>query len=503
MNNFRKAIALLLSVCLMAGATLALAESTGTTQTATEATTGDVTQAVATTGITLADTDVVAKVKGTDVTGADVKVYYDYLVQSYGEPDATSLDLYYAVAMQQAVVEVLANVVAAENGLDKYTDEELNTIYATSDTDWQAALDSYVQNSGADTSTDDAKTTAYAAAETYYAGLGYDKDKLRAQYLESSTYERVQAFVCKDITTTDEEVQAKYDENVAADKITYENDAQAYENQLLMVQYGYATDKPWYHPAGYRYIKHILLPVDTALMTAYTDLTAKLEEQMNSDTEAAATTEPTETAEVTADPNATAAPTEVPVTQADVDTAKANILASLQDKITAINDKIAAGSDFDALITEYGVNADGTASDPGMTSGSYPSGYEVSTYSSSFVPEFVEAAFSVSNVGDVSAPYVSSYGVHIAKYIGDVPAGPVELTDTLKETIRTGLQSTKESAAMDAWQKAAGIEYTGILKTLEEVQAATATDTTDEATAATDTAAPETTVAEPTATPAA
>jgi len=272
-----------------------------------------------------------------------------------------------------------------------------------------------------------------------------------------------------------------------------------------MVQYGYATEKPWYHPAGYRYIKHILLPVDSALMTAYTDLTAKLEEQMNnSDTAATATTEPTATAEVTADPNATAAPTEVPVTQADVDAAKANIIASVQDKINEINDKIAAGSDFDALIAEYGVKADGTASDPGMTSGTYPNGYEVSTYSSSYVSEFVAAAFSIEKIGDVSAPYVSSYGVHIAKYVGDVPAGPVELTDTLKETIRTELQSAKESAAMDAWQKAAGIEYTGVLKTLEEVQAATAA-TTDEDTAATatDTAAPETTVAEPTATPAA
>lgn len=503
MNNFRKAIALLLSVCLLSGATLALAEAAGSTQTATDATTGDVTQAVATTAITLADTDVVAKVKGTDVTGAAVKVYYQYLVQTYGEPDATSLDLYYAVAMQQAVVEALAKAVAIENGLDKYTDEELSAVYAKSDADWQAALDNYVQQNSLDTSTDAAKTTAYTAAETYYTGLGYDKDKLRAQYLESSTYDRVQALVCKDVTTTDEEVQAKYDENVAADKVTYENDAQAYENQLLMVQYGYATDKPWYHPVGYRFIKHILLPVDTALMTAYTDLTAKLEEQMNSDAAAAATTEPSATPEVTVDPNATAAPTEVPVTQADVDTAKANIIASIQDKITEINGKIAAGSDFDALIAEYGVKADGTATDPGMTSGTYPNGYEVSTYSSSFVPEFVAAAFSVDKIGDVSAPYVSSYGVHIAKYVGDVPAGPVELTDTLKETIRTELQSAKESAAMDAWQKAAGIEYTGVLKTLEEVQAATAAETADEATAATDTAAPETTVAEPTATPAA
>ena len=96
------------------------------------------------------------------------------------------------------------------------------------------------------------------------------------------------------------------------------------------------------------------------------------------------------------------------------------------------------------------------------------------------MPEFVAAAFSVSAIGDVSAPYVSDYGVHIVKYMADVPAGPVALTDTLKETIRAGLKTDRDNAAMDAWQKTATIEYVGLIPSMESLQGETATETAGE-----------------------
>lgn len=52
------------------------------------------------------------------------------------------------------------------------------------------------------------------------------------------------------------------------------------------------------------------------------------------------------------------------------------------------------------------------------------SGYEVCSASTAYVPEFVEAAMSIDNVGGVSAPYLSSYGVHIVKYIAMWKAAP-------------------------------------------------------------------------------
>jgi hypothetical protein len=64
------------------------------------------------------------------------------------------------------------------------------------------------------------------------------------------------------------------------------------------------------------------------------------------------------------------------------------------------------------------------------------------------------------------------------KYVSDVPAGPVELTDELKESLRTELMTTKTSTAMDAWQAAADIQYSGLLKSYEQVQAES-TDTAE------------------------
>ena len=83
---------------------------------------------------------------------------------------------------------------------------------------------------------------------------------------------------------------------------------------------------------------------------------------------------------------------------------------------------------------------------------------------------FVKAAFSVENVGDVSEPVLGSYGVYIVYYLRDVPAGAVELTDDIKETLKSSLLSTKEneafSSTMNAWRSVSTIEYTGDIEAL-------------------------------------
>ena len=455
----------------MAGATLSLAESAATAA-------PEVTEAVAVAPAQLNDTDVVARVNGQDVTWGDVTPYYTSLVSYYGEPDASMVDMYRAFAMETAVVMALSEQTAAKEGLDQYTEEEKAAVLQSADTDWQAALDNWVSSNKplTDASTAEEKAAAYKDAEAYYLTLGYDQAKVRADYLTRDLYSRVNTFVTKDVVVTDEAVQAKYDENVARDQQKYENDVNGYEQQVQMYNSQYASELPYYHPAGYRYIKHILLAVDDTLKNAYVDMNARLEEQMDAETEAADATEApaadaTEApATDTPDPALTPEPTQTPVTQADVDAAKAAILASVQTKIDEIAQKVAAGADFDALIAEYAVKADGSATDPGMTSGTYPNGYEVALASTTFVPEFVAAAFSVDAIGDVSAPFVSDFGVHIVKYISDVPAGPVELTDKLKDSIRTALVSDLQNKAMDAWQKAATVEYTGLIPSMDTLQ---------------------------------
>ncbi|MGN0747165.1 MAG: peptidylprolyl isomerase, partial [Aristaeellaceae bacterium] len=238
----------------------------------------------------------------------------------------------------------------------------------------------------------------------------------------------------------------------------------------------------YYQPEGYRGVTHILLQVDDELLQAYQDLSAQLEEQQEADEEAAAeeTAEPAgeeaaaeETAEPageeaaaeeTAEPaGEEAAPEETAepvqrVTREDVDAAYAAIIASVQPTIDEINAKLAEGVAFADLVAEYGT-------DPGMQSEPYKTeGYAVHLDSILWDPVFVQAAFSVENVGDIAQPVVGSYGVHIVQYTRDVPAGPVELTDEIKAELREDLLATAENemfnTTMDAWLAAAEVTYT-------------------------------------------
>ena len=200
-------------------------------------------------------------------------------------------------------------------------------------------------------------------------------------------------------------------------------------------------------------MQHILVEVDPELMATYTDLQARYEEQQSA--EAAEGAEEAEAAE--------------PVTIDMVNEAKAAVLASCADVTDEIYQKIADGADFEALIAEY-------TTDPGANTL-----YEVCAASTlQYVPEFVEGAMSLEKVGDVSAPYLSSYGVHILKYVADVPGGPIELTDELRNQIYSDLLYEKQNAlyvgSIDTWMAESTITYSGVVPSMAELEAAYAAD---------------------------
>ena len=490
----KKILSLLLCLCLLFSAA-ALAEDTAAAE--------------------LQDTDVLATVNGTELTWADVAPVYDSLVSSYGNyydlTDSANVELFRAVAMQNKINEVIMQAKIAELGI-ALTDEEAAAAEEDAQSDWDNAISSYISQQHSDLtdeSSQEDKDAANAEAVQYFNDLGYSPESLKENYKQYALYDKLEATIVQDVTVTDEEVEALYQELVESDRTLYENDIAAYVDynnyvdQMAMYAMYYGTDSSmdyaWYRPAGFRAVKHILLPVDAELMQTYQDLQARLEEQVESETEG--DEESAAAAEETADAEATAEPTEEPVTQEQVDEAKAAILASIADKIDEIYAKIEEGVDFDELIAEYGVNEDGTASDPGMTSEPYKtSGYEVSSASTNYVAPFVEAAFSVDNVGDVSAPYISSYGVHIVKYIADIPAGPIEMTEAQREAKRTELLTSKQNelytATMDQWNQEADITYTGLTPSYADIEAREAAAAEAAAATADDTAADDTTADE-------
>lgn len=461
MKNLRKIASLLLCVCMLLGMT-AIAEETAE----------------------IAADTVVATVNGVDVTWADLEPSYQNFVSQYGT--------YYedaflrAVALENAITEKLLMEKAVEYNVAELSAEEIAELDAAAESDVENAISQYIAYFHADLteeSSEEDLAAARAEAEAYYAENGITLDSVKADYQHYAIIGKVEGLMVQDATVTDEEVEAYYQSLVEADKALYENDIAAYvdyNNQVDMMamyaaMYGSASnmDYAWYKPEGFRAVKHILLPIDETLMTTYTDLQARYEEQESAAETAEAAEEATEeAAEETVE--------EVePVTLEMINEAKAAILTSVADKIEEINTRIADGADFDELIATYGVDADGNPSDPGMASEPYmTTGYEVCAVSSNYVPEFVEAAMSIAEVGGVSAPYLSDYGIHIVKYIGDVAGGPVAMTDAQRAAKGAELLSSKQNelymATVEEWMAHSDITYTGAVQTLADLEAQSA-----------------------------
>ncbi len=422
------------------------------TAVADEATATDTTETA-----TTSPTDVMATVNGEPVlreTVENIASNLSYTYSQYGYDTTTDENAKFInqLALDYAIQYALMDQKAAEWGLDQFTDEEMETLKASNAESWNSLVDSYVSYYGnlTDESTDEEKLAAKTSALAALEAMGYTEDVMMQSTLEEERYNRVRDKMVENVAVTDDEVQTAFDTQVESDKASYEGNVAYYE--YMTKYYGQTS---YYVPEGYRGITHILLTVDDDLLQNYEDLAAKLEEQEEA--------EDTDTTEATATDVTEA--TETPVTQADVDAAYQAILDSVQPTIDEINQKLADGASFADLIAEYGA-------DPGMQSEPYMSeGYSVHQDSVIWDAAFVKAAFSVEKVGDVSEPVVGSYGVHIVYYLRDVPSGAVELTDDIKEDLKSTLLSEKENEAfastMQLWRDASKIEYTAEIEALD------------------------------------
>ncbi len=325
------------------------------------------------------------------------------------------------------------------------TEEETERARMSAQADYEELISqilSYYSLTPSDSSDEAAVQAARDQAEQIALSYGYSPDYFLDSYMDYELQQKVSAFITRDVDVTEEEIQALLLEKAEADKNTYQDNLASYE------VYSTLYHMPIYYvPAGFRGIIHILLKVDEDLMSTYHDLQARLEEQEN-----AAGAETTGSGE-----GQEAQGTAPVVTQADVDQAYQAILDSLKPTMDEIMARYAAGTPFEDLVVEYG-------QDPGMTGDRLKEGYPVAAASRVYVPAFVQAAFSVDHVGDVSEPYLSDLGMHIVQYVRDVPSGPVEMTDEIRETLRTELLSSKSAgilnAAFEAWIAGLDITYT-------------------------------------------
>ena len=191
---------------------------------------------------------------------------------------------------------------------------------------------------------------------------------------------------------TDEEIQARYDEELAADVEAYTADPSQYYNDDMYYAY-YGSLRPLQAPEGLYYVKHILIK------------------------------------------NAE---------NADEEDKERDYKALAQEVLYKGN----AGEDFEALIKEYG-------EDPGMetyTEG-YIIGAD---FEGVYDDAFQKAAAELKKEGDVSGLAEGTFGIHIIKRYGDVSTDPValdEVKEDIKNLILSGLKDEMYDAKIAEWKE--------------------------------------------------
>ena len=369
---------------------------------------------------------VVAEFDGGQVTSDEViEPYNDALAaQVFGFSDASDVagDTLTSV-IQSLVADKICYQKAESLGLTELSDADLAALNETAQKYFEDQLNFYAPSVNTDGMSED---EARAAVESYLTNdLGVTVEslleELKADYWRDKLYHET----VKDVTVTDAELQAAYDQLLAEQKEQFTQFPSDYSFTVM-------TGQPVvYNLEGYRRVKHILLTFDSSeTASQVSELTAQIA-ALNPETDLDRITE----------------------LQAQLDV----LYADLESRAAAIEQELAAGADFDELLSKYGQD-EGMDYEPAKSQGYYISANSADLYSA----DFVEGCMMLESIGQISTPVRSTSGVHIIKYIGDVPSGEVPLSDVRDALVSEVLSQKQDDyyAAQEAqWLSSANPHY--------------------------------------------
>ena len=367
--------------------------------------------------------------------------YYGIDVAAYGMEDMLREEVVDMLA-EEAVVEYMA----VQLGLG-LTDEQQAEFSEQAQQTYEDSVDSYYLTYLASQYEDEDEGRAAAAEAVTGMGYTYEYylDALTTTELVNNAYE----YATKDVAVSEEDIEAAYDENVAADETTYATPYQfesAFSSGVTI----------YYTPEGYRNVKHILFKFSDEQATRYDELSAQLSALEAEQLEATAATEATPApeateAEATETPEPTEAPRALSEIEADIVSVNAELdalYAELMPEAEAAIERFNAGEDIDALIDEL--------SDDNMPE----VGYAVSTIAEAseqaWDPAFTAGALSIEEVGGLSAPVRGVYGIHLIYYVGDIASGATPLEDVHDEVEAQALDAKISQTYADqvsAWKE--------------------------------------------------
>ncbi len=410
---------------------------------------------------------IVATVGGEEITLGEMKTLFDSYVEyfSYYGYDVTSdeatLHSFQDDLVNRMVEDKLVEYKAKQLGydqldaegqaeLDSRVEEELG---AMEDYYRQQAEDEFASDSSVDVEARIIELileeAAYNMAKddaTYEEYAEFLKKDIVASYLE----ELLKAGELKDVAVGEEEIQAKYDELLAADTAAYTEDAAAYKTNQDAYESAGEGLPALYVPEGYHRIYDIFIAFEGTLSTDYAAKEAEMKKLKTeyqdlafADALAGNTENAARMAEILAQYNAL---------QAECDGLYGEYAASAKAKIDEIYAKLQGGADFKELMLADSENENFKSSELFAERGILLSTVDESEYD---WLERTKQVFSTLGAGEYSEPFAEEDGYHIIFYVGDETAGARPLADVyeaIRSQVLEGLMETEWQALLDAWK---------------------------------------------------
>ncbi len=406
---------------------------------------------------------VVTKGDAVDTYNEQMDMYYsyvtymNYMASMFGISESQSITTEDAIRVRDSVVKEIVKTRVLDQkmldlGFEAFTEEELAAIQ----TDASNEYNTYVENaesygSSHEEAIDVLKTSGISAG-TVYSAVYADRVK-----------ERLESIVNKDTSVTEEEIKAAYDELTEEAKTTYT------DNPASLESIGNSNQAIYYMSEGYRYVKHVFLQPEEAVMNAYAETQnavstleqeiAGIEKQIVEQQEATAAeaTSADAVEDPTLEEQLAAKRAELAEKKSEAETAEKAVWANVQETLDKVTAGIEAGLSIDELIASY-------SDDPGsLQDGIRERGYLVYESSTTWDPAFLQAAVALENVGDYSAPFLGSMGVHIVKYESQPEVGVVPFEEVKDAAAKAALDEKKETiynAQVETWVDEAKPEYT-------------------------------------------
>ena len=299
---------------------------------------------------------------------------------------------------------------AQELGMTELSEDDLAKIREEAAANYEAQLNDYLAFA------EDGETRESAAQrleEESGVTLESVTESVKANWWTQKYFD----YIVKDVTVTDEEVQARYDALITRQKEEFTEYPEEFEYAHQMGQLIV------YRPEGFRAVRDILIPFSDEDEKSAADLTEQIE--------------------------LGTAPDDV---QKQLDA----LYAPLEKTAQEIQDKLNDGQSFQDLMAEYGVS-DALRDEPMRTEGYYITG-------TSFVnsTEYVEGSMMLEQPGQVSAPLRSPSGLHLVEYVGDLAPGDVpldEIQDAVKAEALKQKQDEYYEQQREALLEAAQVKY--------------------------------------------